>query len=378
MPNRQKPQSQNNDRFWNFTKDEDTGENELLLYGNISSSQSWWDDDNVTHKQFAQELANLGNVDNITVRINSGGGDVFAANAIYALLKDNAANITVKIDGWAASAATIIAMAGDKIMIPKNGVMMIHNPSLMLWNSYTADDLNKMASELKVVKQSIVNAYMIKTGKSEDEISKLMDDETWYLGQDAVDNGFADEIMFDESADTVVENSNKFMVNNVVMDCSSYHVPIQLLNAQTTDPGEVNTHNIQEVETMPNENKAQADNKITTVDALKAKYPDLVAQIVNDATSAERTRIKDIENVALDGYSDIINDAKFENPQTAADVALKIVAAQKKQGADYLNKVNQDTQSSGVNDVPDDSQENPQDSNAIENALKNYENRKER
>lgn len=359
------------DKFWNFQENEETGENELLLYGSISSSQSWWDDNLVTHKQFAQELADLGKVENITVRINSGGGDVFAADAIYTLLKDNSAKITVKIDGWAASAATIVAMAGDVIKIPKNGIMMIHNPSLALRDNYTAEDLEKMSDELKIVKQSIINAYVLKTGKSDDEISKLMDDETWYLGEDAVENGFADEILFDESANTVVENSSKILVNDVVMDCSSYHVPIKLLNAQAKNPGEVNNKNT-EVKRMPS-----SKNEIATVEDLKTAYPDLTSKLANEATESERNRIKDIEDISLAGYEAIISDAKFEHPVDAAQVAIKIVAEQKKKSANYLNAVANDAKNSGVNDVPDDSQEQitteSEDNAEIENALKRRE-----
>ena len=113
-------------RFWNFTAATADKPAELILYGDISS-RSWLGDE-ITPQQFSDDLRALGNVAEIVVRINSGGGDVFAANAIYTRLKDHAARITVKIDGWAASAATIVAMAGDTIQIPANGVFMIHDP----------------------------------------------------------------------------------------------------------------------------------------------------------------------------------------------------------------------------------------------------------
>ena len=135
--------------------------------------------DEVTPRQFTEELDALGAVPEIVVRINSGGGDVFAANAIYTRLKDNAAKITVKIDGWAASAATIIAMAGDSIEIPGNGVFMVHDPALGLLGYFNETELAKMTDELKVIKQSIVNAYM-KTGKDAADVAAIMAAETWY------------------------------------------------------------------------------------------------------------------------------------------------------------------------------------------------------
>ena len=114
MANRKPAQKGKAAKFWNFIPavPQENKPAELILYGEISS-ESWWGDE-VTPRQFGEELAALGDVPEIVVRINSPGGDVFAANAIYTRLKDNAATITVKIDGWAASAATIIAAAGDR------------------------------------------------------------------------------------------------------------------------------------------------------------------------------------------------------------------------------------------------------------------------
>ena len=139
MANQTAPNKPKNNRFWDFVarNSEADAPAELILYGDISSGNSWYDDE-ITPKQFDEELKALGDVDEITVRINSGGGDVFAANAIYTRLKDHKAKINVKIDGWAASAATIIAMAGDTIQIPASGVFMIHNPKMGVLGYYSA------------------------------------------------------------------------------------------------------------------------------------------------------------------------------------------------------------------------------------------------
>lgn len=138
------------DKFWNFIPATATKPPELLLYGAISSNQNWWED-RVTPGQFNKELDALGEVPEIVVRINSPGGDVFAANAIYSRLKDHTATITVKIDGWAASAATIIAMAGDTVKIARNGVFMVHDPAMTVWDTFRAEDFEKMAEELKII-----------------------------------------------------------------------------------------------------------------------------------------------------------------------------------------------------------------------------------
>lgn len=361
MPTVQKSQQQeqqqnkNENKFWNIVIPEQPGQPpEILLYGSISSQQSWWSD-RVTPAQFNADLANIGDVPEIVVRINSGGGDVFAANAIFTRLKDHSAKITVKIDGWAASAATIIAMAGDKIKIARNGVFMIHDPSMTVFDSYTAEDFKKMAAELEVIKQSIVNTYAMKTGRTPEDIEQLMSNETWWTGDTAVENGFCDELMFEE-ASTVVENSSKIVVNSVPLDVSNFKtLPKQLLNSPK-NPGNLINNS---ATVTQNQKPAQKEEKsmatenttITSVEALKTAYPDLVATIRNEAIAEERARIKAIEDGALDGFEDIVSDAKFENPISAEAMALKIIAEQKKQGGAYLTSRNADARSSGANSV---------------------------
>ncbi len=308
----------------------------------------------MTPQQFNKELAALGDVPEIVVRINSGGGDVFAANAIFTRLKDHTAKITVKIDGWAASAATIIAMAGDTIKIARNGVFMIHDPAMTVWDTFRAEDFEKMADELKVIKQSIVNTYAMKTGMGADEIAALMSEEKWWTGDEAVTNGFCDELMFEE-ASTVVENSSKIVVNSTPIDISAFKtVPKMLLNSPHNPGGLINISAA--AKNKPKEEKEMAAvENIGTVDALKAAYPDLVATIQNEAaaaaTAAERSRIKAIEDMAGGNYADIVSDAKFVNPCTAEQAAMKIIAEQNKQGGQYIQNRNADADASGVNGV---------------------------
>lgn len=355
--NQQNPQGVTGNKFWDFIPGTETSPPEMLLYGPISSQQSWWED-RVTPQQFNKELAALGDVPEIVVRINSGGGDVFAANAIFTRLKDHTAKITVKIDGWAASAATIIAMAGDTIKIARNGVFMIHDPAMTVWDTFRAEDFEKMADELKVIKQSIVNTYAMKTGMGADEIAALMSEEKWWTGDEAVTNGFCDELMFEE-ANTVIENASKIVVNSTPIDISAFKtVPKVLLNSPHNPGGLIK--NSAAAKTKPKEEKemAAAENNIGTVDALKAAYPDLVATIQNEAAAAERNRIKAIEDMAGGNYADIVSDAKFENPCTAEQVAMKIIAEQNKQGGQYIQNRNADADASGVNGVAGAASEN--------------------
>ncbi|NPV30651.1 MAG: Clp protease ClpP [Firmicutes bacterium] len=207
-------------KFWRF-RNLSEEEAELLLYGEIASEQPWWEGgDLVTPKQFYEDLKALGPKSNITVRINSAGGDVFAAQAIYTQLKTNAAKVTVIVDGLAASAASIVAMAGDIVKMPANAMMMIHNPTIGLLGYYTAEEMEKFAEQLEAVKESIINAYMSKTGLDRKTLSKMMDKETWMTGEEAVEKGFADEVLFQNVQMSI--RGSLLIVNSISHDLSRF------------------------------------------------------------------------------------------------------------------------------------------------------------
>ena len=186
-------------KFWNWIRNEDESvpdmERTLFLNGMISD-ETWYGDE-VTPQLFKDEL-NAGN-GNITVWINSPGGDVFAAAQIYNMLRDYKGSVTVKIDGIAASAASVIAMAGDKVCVSPVAMMMIHNPATMAMGD--AKDMQKAIVMLNEVKESILNAYEFKTGLTRARLSHMMDDETWFNAKKAVELGFADKILFDSDED---------------------------------------------------------------------------------------------------------------------------------------------------------------------------------
>lgn len=182
-------------KFWawrNQADGEQASERVLELYGTIAE-ESWFDDD-VTPKMFKEEL-NAGEGD-ITVWINSPGGDCVAASQIYSMLMDYKGNVTIKIDGIAASAASVIAMAGTKVLMAPTALMMIHNPATMAFGDH--EDMQKAIEMLDEVKESIINAYELKTGQSRAKLSHLMDAETWMNANKAIELGFADDILTDE------------------------------------------------------------------------------------------------------------------------------------------------------------------------------------
>lgn len=184
-------------KFWNWIRNEDESapdmERTLFLNGMISD-ETWYGDE-VTPQLFKDEL-NAGS-GNITVWINSPGGDVFAAAQIYNMLRDYKGNVTVNIDGVAASAASVIAMAGNTVCMSPVAMMMIHNPATLAAGE--AKDMQKAIAMLNEVKESILNAYEFKTGLSRAKLSHMMDDETWFNAKKAVELGFADKILFDSN-----------------------------------------------------------------------------------------------------------------------------------------------------------------------------------
>ena len=169
----------------------------LTLYGTIAE-ESWFDDD-VTPALFRDEL-NSGTGD-ITVWINSPGGDCIAAAQIYNMLSAYDGKVTVKIDGIAASAASVIAMAGDEVLMSPVSMMMIHNPATIAFGDHA--EMQKAMDMLAEVKESIINAYVIKTGQSRAKLSHLMDAETWMDANKAVELGFADDILSHKGRDNV-------------------------------------------------------------------------------------------------------------------------------------------------------------------------------
>ncbi len=191
-------------KFWKWTnlapetgQAEEEAERVLELYGTIAED-SWFGDD-VTPQMFRDELfAGKGPV---TIWLNSPGGDCIAASQIYSMLMDYKNDVTIKIDGIAASAASVIAMAGTKVLMAPTSLLMIHNPMTMAFGDYT--DMQKAISMLDEVKESIINAYEIKTGMSRAKLAHLMDSETWMNANKAIELGFADDILEDEKRSTV-------------------------------------------------------------------------------------------------------------------------------------------------------------------------------
>ena len=178
--------------WWNWTSDEN---NERILRIEGTIAEESWVDDEITPKQFKAEL--MSGSGDITVLINSVGRDVIAAAQIYNMLMKYKGNVTVKIDGIAALAASVVAMAGTKVLVSPLSQIMVHNPMAAAFGD--TQEMQKAISMLGEIKESIINAYEIKTGLSRAKISRLMDEESWMNAKKAVELGFADDILYTDN-----------------------------------------------------------------------------------------------------------------------------------------------------------------------------------
>ena len=227
----------NKRKFWNWSENED--ERILRIDGVIAEEP--WIDDEITPKQFKSEL--MSGSGDITLWINSPGGDVFAASQIYNMLMDYKGNVTVKIDGLAASAASVIAMAGTRVLMSPVSQIMVHNPMTVAIGN--AEEMSKAIDMLSEIKESIINAYELKTNLPRDEISKMMDSETWMNARKAVELGFANEIMYTEKDQNSEKISNSYIFSRMAV-----------------------TNNL--IDKLKNKNQAKNQNEIT-VESLKKR-----------------------------------------------------------------------------------------------------------
>lgn len=373
-PNPQANPKMTNSKFWQFRNLADDGEKaELLLYGDISE-RSWWEDA-ATPKRFADDLAALGDVKEITVYINSGGGDVFAANTIGNMLERNAATVTVHIDGLCASAATIVACHADKVVAAADSSYMIHPVNMGICDYLTAEDMKNCLKALETIRSNIIALYAKKSGKTEDECAKWMDETNWWTSAEAKEKGFVDEVD-DDAEDSVVENRGGVLfVNSISMNTPFSEAP-NFVRSRVMDKTTPRPENTPPAEQPGSKTHGEAkDMEIKTTNDLRAAYPDLVASIENDAAAAERTRIQEIEDATMPGAENLATEAKFTKPVDSATFAKNYIASmkakQKEQSASYLKQAENAANASGANDIGNPPPANPEPENAKGNALLN-------
>jgi ATP-dependent protease ClpP protease subunit len=336
-------------KFWTIQTKKltnDAGEEEtageILIYGSLVEVK-WWSESDVTPLEFAKDLKALGDVKNIHVRINSYGGNVSAGSTIYSLLKQHRARVTVHVDGFALSAASVIAMAGDVIIMPGNAMMMIHNPAVGTYGD--AATLRKDAEILDKIQASMASVYCEKTGLSREEITAMLDAETWLTADEAVEKGFAD-IAEAPLLAVACAGKNLVAVNGQEFDLSKgfRNIPQSLRKIMESEDKDLTVKNNTQTVSAPTEMPQNAQNADLDAEAIRAEAR-------REAIAAERKRQREIDELAIPGMEAVIAKAKYETGDTPEAVALAIVKAQKQAGQTAFTERREDAALSGVNEL---------------------------
>lgn len=349
-------------KFWNIASTgDDSGE--ILLYGDVVSRQpvDWWTGEPepglyIAPESFLEDLAAVKDKSAITIKINSCGGDLYTGIAIHNAIKGLSGTKTVIIDGIAASAASVIACAGDDVQVYPGSMIMIHGVSGLLMDYYNLTDLKKLQKDFDASERAIAEIYHAKTGIAVDQLRSMMTRETWMVGQEAVDNGFANTLIEDEGPAAALSADKKvLLVAGIRHDVGAFkRIPgaIPVNNSITAAPaaGDKNKPG--------NKPTNQKEVKPMTAAELRAQHGDVIAQIEREAAETartnaiaeERARLQAIEEIeASVGDAQLIADAKYgEKPMTAEQLALAAMKKQAALGTKHLNDVKQDNDDSGA------------------------------
>ena len=341
-------------KFWNVMRNEEEKSAELILYGSIGHDEDW---DDISDKAFKRDIENLGDIENITLHINSPGGSVFSAIAIANTLKNHKAKVTANIDGIAASAATIITSACDIVRMPKNAHFMIHNPMTFAYGNN--QDMEKTLNMLNKVKDSIIETYLYKANTDKETLSKLMNDETWMDAETAKGYGFIDEIINEEIEEEIIEN--KLIINNMAFDISKFKnfkaektnksQNITPLNITINSTG--NAENIaDEIKNILNNGNNKKEETKMTLEELKNKFPELCDQVFNEGKEAgiskENERMKAIDEMKISNYPELVESAKYTEKIEASELAMKILKKQNEEKVDKLEGLKNESQSNFI------------------------------
>ncbi len=355
-----------------INKAEDGKSAKVNLYGEIVEEVpiDWWTGEKaqglfIELKSFLDDVETLSDLDDVTFYINSVGGSVNAGISIFNKIRAMKAETTTVVDGLAASAASVVAQAGDHRQVSIGSQTMIHCAAAGLIGYYNREDLAKVDDMLESTDKRIADIYSDRTGRASKDILKMMKATSWMTADEALAEGFADEVV-GKTEPTVdrISNTMMYVVNGIPHNFQNMQIPAfskigEIAPAQTvsngSEPVDIDPSNIIKEETSMDINE------------LKAKYPDLVQQIVNEATeaaqagndgavqdavNAERNRIREIDSISQTIGADLVNEAKYgEKPCTASELALRALQEQQAQGTSFLQNRQAEQQAAGVNNV---------------------------
>ena len=342
-----------------------TNDAEINMYGEVVSARpvDWWTGEPVPGNfialdEFLKDLKELETKDNITIHINSVGGDFYAGLAIYNRLRSMKANIITINDSLAASAGSIILQAGNTRKVRAASNTMVHGVLGLLWGYYNVQDLEGFIKQFEAGNKAAINAYVEAGGQDPEQVKDYMDKETWLTGQEAVDAGFADEVIEPE-----VQLSMRMAQNKSFMEVNGLRLSAQWMPTSLPDGIDI----VQEENSVSNPTAAPEGGNISnggtepminTVDELRAAYPDLTAQLEHAAqdrgAADERARLEAIDAIRNNiGNSDMVHNAMFgETRLTAEQLALEAIKANAAQGAAVLASLDATTETAQVEPTP--------------------------
>lgn len=348
-------------KVYNIVTNDDENSATINMYGDVVATvpRDWRNNEPLPGyiglDEFLSDLEGIKDKSNITVHINSGGGDLYAGLAIYNRLKSVKGTVITINDGMAASAASLIFQAGDVRKMNAGSNFMAHGVAGFLFGYYNADDLKELVTQFKAHNKAVVNVYAERMGVSYDEAKHFVEGETWLTGQEAVEKGLADEVIReDEEEEDGEKNSlfGRFMqrARGTSMLSNLYGIPENNVSFSAAAPVE-----------DKNKIERSTDMEIKNIEELRAAFPELLAQAENTAMETGRTAgiaeerariqgIEAIENAIAD--KKLVAGAKYgEKPITAEQLALQAMQAQAAIGANILNEMQEDAKESGAEGV---------------------------
>lgn len=358
-------------------KAEDGKTAKVNLYGEIVDEvpTDWWTGEKVAGlfielKSFLNDVEDLSDMDEVFFYINSVGGSVDAGVSIFNKIRAMKAETTTIVDGLAASAASIVAQAGDHRQVSLGSQTMVHCASAGLLGYYNQAELSEVTKMLESEDKRIAQILADRTGRSEKDMLKMMKATSWMTADEAVEEGFADEVVGKtEPVVDKVSDTKMYVVNGIPHNLSHMSIPTFKAVGEFA-PAQMISDGTEPVD-IDNPSNSLKEEKSMDMNELRAKYPDLVNQIadearqtaqtenaeavknaVNEAVIAERKRLQDIDSIAQTIGADLVNEAKYgENPMSASELALKALQNQQAQGADFLKSRNEEQKDAEVNAV---------------------------
>lgn len=333
---------------------------EINMYGDVlmQAPRDWYTNEvipgtYIAADEFLKDIEDIKDKANITVHINSGGGDLYAGLAIYNRLKTLPGHVTTVNDGLAASAASLIFQAGDTRKMNAGSNLMAHGAAGFLFGYYDVEDLEATVKEFKAHNNAIVNVYAEAMGVTASEAKSFIKGETWLTGQEAVDKGLADELV--ETDENEEENMIDKFMNKVAL---ARFAPLGAARPISATPAAVPP--------IANTTTGGKDVEIKNIEELKTAFPEFVAQIENaaakdaetQAAESERERLKAIDEIAPSiADKELVRKAKFEEPMTAGELALEAMKAQAALNNETLANIEDDAKDSGTEKVNADPEE---------------------